>query len=519
VTREEIAPGWVLVPLSELLIGIEAGKSFKCDERPPEHDETGVVKVSAVTWGEYQEDESKTCMDAQYINPALFVRPGDFLFSRANTIELVGACVIAKKVSLRVMLSDKILRLRFVNDAMKPWVLNFLRSRQGRMQIEALASGNQDSMRNIGQERIGQILLPLPPSAENGRIVAKLEEVLSDLDAGVAELKAARKKLTQYRQSLLKAAVEGALTAEWRMHNKPKETGAQLLERILQERRVRWKEGQLTKFKEQGKVPPSGWQDRYPEPSTPDTKNLPDLPKNWVWASLDQMLSDLRSGTAETSGREITEYPVLKSSAVRQGRIDFGALNYLRAERSGRNDNYLSIGDVLITRLSGSVEYVGCCAVVRELPASGIQYPDRIFCGKLLPTLVDFGDFLACCLQSAYARKRIEKAAKSTAGHKRISLTDLYPFPIPLPPIDEMREVLREVDDARERVERAELTVEKGSRQSVAQRKNILKAAFSGQLVPQDPNDEPASVLLERIRAERLAKAQLTTKRAVRRRA
>ena len=92
----------------------------------------------------------------------------------------------------------------------------------------------------------------LPPSAEQTRILEKLEELLTGLDAGVAELKAAQKKLAQYRQSLLKAAVEGALTAEWRTVNKPAETGAQLLERILQERRARWEAKQLAKFKEQG---------------------------------------------------------------------------------------------------------------------------------------------------------------------------------------------------------------------------------------------------------------------------
>ena len=97
------------------------------------------------------------------INPALFIRSGDFLFSRANTQELVGACVIARQSKLNVMLSDKILRFRFADGAMKPWLLGFLRTRNGRAQIEALASGNQASMRNIGQERIGQIRVPLAP--------------------------------------------------------------------------------------------------------------------------------------------------------------------------------------------------------------------------------------------------------------------------------------------------------------------------------------------------------------------
>ena len=137
----DLPVSWQLTPLADLLTGIETGKSFKCNERPPTSDEVGVVKVSAVSWGEFQEQESKTCKTADRVNPSLYIQRGDFLFSRANTVELVGACVIVRQVNLRVMLSDKILRFQFVGKSMKPWVLNLLRSCQGRCQIEALASG------------------------------------------------------------------------------------------------------------------------------------------------------------------------------------------------------------------------------------------------------------------------------------------------------------------------------------------------------------------------------------------
>ena len=103
----ELPQGWVWASVDCLLADIETGKSFKCDERPPAHDEIGVVKVSAVSWGEYDEQESKTCTDESRVNIDLLVKTGDFLFSRANTVELVGACVIAKSVNLNVMLSDK----------------------------------------------------------------------------------------------------------------------------------------------------------------------------------------------------------------------------------------------------------------------------------------------------------------------------------------------------------------------------------------------------------------------------
>ena len=376
--------------------------------------------------------------------------------------------------------------------------------------LNAVSSATTVSIVNKGKFETAPF--PFAPTAEQTRIVEKLEELFSDLDAGVAELKAAQKKLAQYRQSLLKAAVEGSLTAEWRTKNIPKETGTQLLERILKERRTRWEEKQLAKFKEQGKTPPKGWQDKYPEPVQPDTTNLPGLPEGCLWASLDQFFCELRSGTAETSGRQTTPYPVLKSSAVRQGKIDFQALNYLQQKQSTRAENYLATGDVLITRLSGSVEYVGCCAVVQDVPTQGVQFPDRIFQGKLAPSFMWLGDYLAYCFQSAYVRIIIESAAKSTAGHKRISLSDLYPLPIPLPPAVEIKSIIQQLYSGIERAEAGEIAIIHSLTQAAAQRKNILKSAFSGQLVVQDPNDEPASLLLERIRAERQKQASTLTR-------
>ena len=324
---DELAAGWVVAPLGDLLTGIETGKSFQCEERPPSAEEVGVVKVSAVSWGEYREQESKTCMSADRVNADYFIRPGDFLFSRANTIELVGACVIARQVTLRVMLSDKILRLQFAWDELKPWVLHFLGSKAGRLQIETLASGNQESMRNIGQERIGQIMVPLPPPAEQARIVGKLEELLSELDAGVAELKAAQRKLQQYRQSLLKAAVEGALTAEWRARNPPQETGAELLARILRERRARWEARQLERFEVSAKDPPAGWRSKYIEAQLPSTCQWPPIPAGWAWATMEQLTLAQRYGSSAKTSENTEGIPVLRMGNVQGGELVLDVLN------------------------------------------------------------------------------------------------------------------------------------------------------------------------------------------------
>ena len=194
---------WVWGTCGDVIESIQAGASFKCAERPPIAGEVGVVKVSAVTWGEFDEDESKTCLDPTRIREALFIRSGDFLFSRANTIELVGACVIARSVTKSLMLSDKILRFRLVAGLAPEWLLICLQSRFGRSEIERLATGNQESMRNIGQDRIRQIRLPLPTPTEQRRIVAEVDGRLSIIREVEAEVDGNLKRAQVLRASTL----------------------------------------------------------------------------------------------------------------------------------------------------------------------------------------------------------------------------------------------------------------------------------------------------------------------------
>jgi type I restriction enzyme S subunit len=197
--------------LGDVLTHIQAGKSFACLERRPRPDEVGVVKVSAVTWGAYDEAESKTCTSANMINPDLFVRPGDFLFSRANTIELVGACVIAENVTQPVMLSDKILRFTFSDAVDTRWILHVLRSRHGRREIERLSTGNQQSMRNIGQERIRSIRIPLPPLEKQRKLVAFIEAAFERLAKAEGHARSSLSTAGRLPKSVLTKAFAGEL--------------------------------------------------------------------------------------------------------------------------------------------------------------------------------------------------------------------------------------------------------------------------------------------------------------------
>lgn len=184
----DCSEGWVWTTCDAAINSIDAGASFKCEERPPVLGEVGVLKVSALTWGTYDENESKTCKDEGRIEEKYLVREGDFLFSRANTIELVGACVIVGKTTKQLMLSDKTLRFRLDEKVLPEWLQICLRCKFGRDEIERLATGNQESMRNIGQERIRQIRIPLPPLSEQNRIVAEVDRHLSIISEVEAEV-------------------------------------------------------------------------------------------------------------------------------------------------------------------------------------------------------------------------------------------------------------------------------------------------------------------------------------------
>lgn len=199
-----------VMPLGEYIDSIEGGKSFKCIEVPPQIGECGIVKVSSVTWGEFNENESKTC-DRNKFLPEKRILSGDFLFSRANTLQLVGNCVIVKHISKELMLSDKILRIKFKQQLLPQYALYFLRSKNGRQQIERLSTGNQESMRNIGQDRIRKILIPALDLCEQQRIARAIEGRLSLCDQIEKTIEQSLQQAEALRQSILKQAFEGRL--------------------------------------------------------------------------------------------------------------------------------------------------------------------------------------------------------------------------------------------------------------------------------------------------------------------
>lgn len=433
-----------------------------------------------------------------------FLEKGDVLIARMPD-PLGRACIFPGDKKLAVTVVD-VCVVRGKNEHFdQKWLMYFVNSPEFRERINDLQSGS--TRKRISRGNLSTLQLPVPPRAEQSRVVEKLEESLSCLDVGVAELKAAQKKLVQYRQSLLKAAVEGALTAEWRKTHQPEETGAQLLERILKQRRAHWEAKQLAKFQQQDKTPPKGWQDKYPEPVKPDASDLPELPEGWVWASVDHLLSEIETGKSfkcEERPPLGGEVGIVKVSAVSWGEYNEQESKTCHDESMIRSDLFVKPGNFLFSR-ANTIQLVGACVIAKSV-TKRIMLSDKIL--RFIFVRDELAVWLLTLLRSELGRYHIERFSTGNQESMRnIGQERIKQIPVPFPPMSEIQHATQLLDEANEAAKAQEIAIVATLKQSAAQRKNLLKAAFSGQLVSQDPNDEPASVLLERIRAERAAQA------------
>lgn len=222
---------WEEITWGSFIEKIEAGKNWNALGRPPKNGEFGVVKVSAVTWGEFLEDESKTCTEESQWNEEKRISVGDFLFSRANTIQLVGNCVIVKDVKRKLMLSDKILRFSFSERVYDFFALWYTRTSSYRKQIESVASGNQDGMRNISQNNMKTIIFPLPTLPEQHEIVRLIDDLLARERSAQQATEQALASIDLMKKSILARAFRGELGT-----NKASEASAlELLKQVMAE--------------------------------------------------------------------------------------------------------------------------------------------------------------------------------------------------------------------------------------------------------------------------------------------
>jgi type I restriction enzyme S subunit len=229
--RNSLPNSWTWAKFKLFTKEIKAGKNFSCPEVPVTKGTVGLVKISAVTWGEFDPKETKTVEDVSKVDSSLFICAGDFLISRANTIELVGASVVVNKIDYRIMLSDKVWRVTFL-EVDKKFINLYLKSNYGRKEIESRATGNQLSMRNISQNAFKDIPVALPPLSEQQEIVEQIETLFETIEQIEQQQQFTKTQLDRLNQSILAKAFRGELVEQ----DPNDEPAAVLLERIRAER-------------------------------------------------------------------------------------------------------------------------------------------------------------------------------------------------------------------------------------------------------------------------------------------
>ncbi len=288
-------------------------------------------------------------------------------------------------------------------------------------------------------------------------------------------------------------------------------TADQLLERIRMERQAHY-EQQLTEWRtatadwekpgKQGKKPPKPRQPKPVAPLSPEQRvGFPSLPEGWLVVRYGDLCSVVRNGLS-TKPQGDEGHKIARISAVRPMSFDYADYRYLKCSDDEATNYMLQEGDLIFTRYNGARRFVGVCAMFR-----GRQ--SRLFPDKLIQTRVDLQSiepaFLEGALNSGESRSYIEGKIRTTAGQSGVSGGDIKTIPVPLCSLPEQLEIVRILDEQFAVIEQNEREIDAALARSEALRQAILKKAFSGQLVPQDPNDEPASALLDRIRAERAA--------------
>ena len=358
------------------------------------------------------------------------------------------------------------------------------------------------TVKHLSSRTISEIPLPLPPLNEQRRIADMLNELLSDLDAGVATLERVQMKLKHYRATVLKAAVEGALTAEWRAQHRAMEPASALLTRILAERRRRREETQLQKFKDAGKEPPKNWKAKYQESGATDSAKLPVLPEGWCWATVDHLLAaPIINGISVRGTDGPPGIPALRLNAMSDRGFDYSIKRYLPLKPKAVDDLWITADDFFVSRGNGSKHLVGR-GTFAQSPPEHIIFPDTMMRLRFIKDCLAL-KWISTIWSSGFVRKQIEKRAKTTAGIYKISQPDLAGITVPVPPLAEQEAIVEAVEDQLSVIDHLEADLEAKMKSSQALRQSILRHAFTGQLALQDPNDEPASELLKRIATQR----------------
>lgn len=371
-----------------------------------------------------------------------------------------------------------------------------------------MEQGQGGTQQNISQTILKAHEVPVAPESEQKRIVSKIDELFSRIDEGERALEQVSKLVERYRQSVLKAAVTGELTRDWREAHKvagePVESGEALLTRILTARREAWEHAELAKMKAKGVKPSDGsWKEKYKEPVAPTTNDLPELPEGWIWASVDQLssgeagaITDGPFGSKLKTEHYTDEGPrVVRLQNIKDGWFANEKAHISQERFATLEKHSVNAGDLLIAALG---ENPPRACVAPEWLGPAIVKADCIRARLSASVVVE----CICSFLNSPPSKALAKVIIHGVGRPRLNLGEIKSLVVPLCSTEEQQRICDLIAAKFSSLEHLSADIRDASVHSERLRQAILSAAFCGQLVSQDPSDEPASALLGRIASE-----------------
>jgi type I restriction enzyme S subunit len=505
-----IPASWIECKIEDVFAVLKDGRTLhqgwspQCESYPsPSEDIWGALRTTAIQPGSFHQEHNKTLPGHLTPRPLLQIEGGDILITCAGPRARCGIACLVRSTRPRLMISGKMYRFRMPEEYVDSRFMEyFLQTTHAQAEIDRMKTGGSDSGLNLTHDRFRQLAVPLAPSKEQMRIVEEIEKQFTRLDAAVAALKRLQANLKRYRASVLKAACEGRLVpteAELaRREGRSREPASVFLQRILGQYRKRRETEQLARRGALQLSLKAGWGPKGSASINPITKPGLHLPEGWVQTNIEHVSCLVQYGSsAKTTENEEGAVPVLRmGNLTTDGTLDLAELKYLPADHEEFPELLLTHGDLLFNR-TNSAELVGKSAVYNGTPPS-CSFASYLI--RVKTTSCCDPRYLALCLNSSYGRAWITSVASQQVGQANVNGTKLKAFVFPLPPESEQKRILAEVDRRLSVVEEQETVLDKDLVRAGRLRQAILTQAFKGKLALQDPHDEPASILLERIR-------------------
>jgi type I restriction enzyme S subunit len=334
---------------------------------------------------------------------------------------------------------------------------------------------------------IKPIKVPIPPVQEQKRIVAEIEKQFSRLDEAVDNLKRVKANLKRYKASVLKAAVEGKLTEDWRKVNADKlEPASVLIEKLKIEKKKQYKEA-CEKAKKEGKTKPK----RAKKLPPIDKSQLHLLPESWEWVRIGDISIKIHYGYTASSDKKRVGPKMLRITDIQNNSVNWGKVPYCRIDESDKGRYLLKEGDLVFARTGATV---GKSFLIKG------QIPESVFASYLIRIILpsNFNNlYLYQFFQSALYRKQITEGQVGI-GQPNVNGSKLSELFFPCPSYEEQNLIAQEIESRLSIADNLMKEVEAQFKKADSLRQSILKKAFEGKLVPQNTSNEPVGELLKR---------------------